>query len=158
MDEVVSYIKYDPRKEGVRVEFSIQCHTVPMSPFACGTCARHTRLPASMKCAPPGVVCLELFCIGELDTVEDQPGILSVALQGLQSKAGARLRTPLPLCEVGCVPPLTAVPIVLHEMNLVELGDIFFEDFGKSKSVRSFKGNDNGPKVAGSGGPRCVLR
>lgn len=153
--QIVSRIRYGPRKEGVDTEFAIQYPGVdePFPFWDMRTPDPFARIDG--QCAP-GEVCLELFYFGDFDAVKDQSSFLLVVRQSLQSKAGVRLRTPLPLREAGCMYPLIAAPIVLHEMDAMELGDIFFEDFGKVESARPLKRNSDGAEVAGSGGLGCA--
>ncbi|KAG5477912.1 hypothetical protein LSCM4_05304 [Leishmania orientalis] len=155
--QIVSHGKHGPRKEGVDREFAVRCSGVDES-FPLWD----MRTPDPLTCidgqCSPGEVHLELFYFGEFDAVKDQAGFLVVMRQSLQSKAGVRLRRLLPLRKAGCMYPLIAVPIVLHEMDAMVLGDVVFEDFGKVESARPFKRTDDGAKVAGSGGPGCTTQ
>lgn len=63
----------------------------------------------------------------------------------LESKAGIRLRTPLRPREAGCMYPLVACAIIVHEMDAMELGNLFFEDFGTAPSALHH--NNNSSKV-----------
>ncbi|KAG5492992.1 hypothetical protein JKF63_01573 [Porcisia hertigi] len=151
---IFSRVGHGPRRAGIDREFAIHCPGVD-EPFPLWDV--RTPDPFSHvdgRCSP-GEVCLELFYFGEFNVVKDQAAFLLLVQQSLQSKAGVRLRTPLPLREAGCMYPLIAVPIVLHEMDARELGDIIFEDFGKVESSRPLKGNSDGVNVSGSWGPGC---
>lgn len=153
--QIVSRVQYGPRKEGVDTEFAIQSPGVD-APFPFWDMRTPDPFAGIDGQCAPGEVCLELFYFGDFDAVKDQSGFLLVVRQILQSKAGVRLRTPLPLREAGCLYPLIAVPIVLHEMDAMELGDILFENFGRVEAARPLKGNTDGAEVAGSGGLGCA--
>ncbi|GET88865.1 hypothetical protein, unknown function [Leishmania tarentolae] len=153
--QIISRVKYGPRKEGVDTEFAVEYPGIA-EPFPFWDMRTPDPLARIDGQCTPGEVCLELFYFGEFDAVKDQSEFLLVVRESLQSKAGVRLRTPLPLREAGCMYPLIAVPIVLHEMDAMELGGILFEDFGKVESFRPLKGNDDSGKVAGRGGLGCA--
>lgn len=153
--QIVSNVRYGPRKENVDAEYAINYPGVeepfPFWDMRTPDVFSHLEVQCS-----PGEVCVELFYFGEFDAVKDPASFLTLVRQSLQSKAGVRLRTPLPLREAGCMYPLIACPIVLHEMDAMELGTLFFEDFGKSSAKRPVMGADDGAKVAGAGGGGCA--
>ncbi|KAK7195771.1 hypothetical protein NESM_000507700 [Novymonas esmeraldas] len=154
--QIVSRVRYGPRKSGVDAAFAVQYPGVEEAFPFWDMRAPDPFTRIDTLCSP-GEVCLELFYFGEFEAVTDHAGFLTVVRQSLQSKAGVRLRTPLPLREAGCMYPLIAVPVVLHEMDAMELGDVFFEDFGKGGAALPVKGADDGARVAGSGAvPGCA--
>ena len=64
-------------------------------------------------------------------------------LQSVLESKGIRLRTPFRPREAGCMYPLVACAIIVHEMDAMELGNLFFEDFGKAPSALQHNGNNN---------------
>jgi hypothetical protein len=146
--QILSNVRYGPRKEDVDSQYAITYPGVeepfPFWDMRTPDIFNHLEVQCS-----PGEVCVELFYFGEFAAVKDHASFLALARQSLESKAGVRPRTPLPLREAGCMYPLIAVPVVLHEMDAMELGSIFFEDFGKAEVKRPVMGRNDGVTVAG---------
>lgn len=153
--QILSNVRYGLRKEGVDSTYAITYPGVeqPFPFWDMRTPDAFSHLEA--QCSP-GEVCLELFFFGEFAAVKDQASFLALVRQSLESKAGVRPRTPFPLREAGCMYPLIACPIVVHEMDAMELGNIFFEDFGKVNVKRPVMKKDDGAAVAGNGNGGCA--
>jgi hypothetical protein len=75
-------------------------------------------------------VCFELFFFGEFTMVTDHSKFFALTRRMLEVKAGVNARTPLPMREAGCMYPLIAVPVVMTEMEGMNLGLLLFDDFG----------------------------
>lgn len=149
--QIFQYVEYGLRKEGVDGEFAI---VYPgFEPFAFWDMRTPDPFESSLDhLCEPGEVCLELFYFGEFAAIKDDTDFRALVRQSLESKVGVRLRTPAPVREAGCMYPLVAVPVVLHEMDAQELGDRFFEEFGTCKGVVPPQRGANDGAVAGGGG------
>lgn len=148
--QIFASIRYGMRKEGVDTEFAINYPGVEPFPFwdmRTPDAIAHRGYPCH-----PGEVCLELFYFGEFSAIKDKTRFLALAKHSLESKAGVRVTTPGAVREAGCMYPLVAVLIVLHEVDAMALGNRIFEDFGKSSGglMKSRTSADAG--VAGNGG------
>eukprot|EP00796_Vickermania_ingenoplastis_P004346 gene4346-3160_t len=127
-------VLYGLRKEGVDEEF--QLHYPGMDPLPFWDMRTPDAYYNYERECELNEICLELFYFGEFKAVKDKQKLLALVHQSIDSKAGVRVRTPLPLREAGCMYPLIAVPIVLSEVDAMVLGDRFFEDFGKRRDTR----------------------
>lgn len=148
--QIFANIEYGLRREGVDTEFAIDYPGLEVFPFW----DMRTPDPFSAtldKLCQPGEVCLELFYFGEYAAIRDQHKFLALVRQSLESKVGVRLATPAPIREAGCMYPLVAVPVVLHELDAMELGNKFFEDFGKRKGIPPLRRDSGDGSVAGRG-------
>jgi hypothetical protein len=93
-------------------------------------------------------VCLELFFFGEFKLL-DSSKFLSLTRQILERKLGLKVRTPKMVREAGCMYPLVAVPIVVTELEGLELGRALLEDFGTAPASQFQQQHEQGAAVAG---------
>ncbi|EPY36207.1 hypothetical protein AGDE_07029 [Angomonas deanei] len=144
--QIFSNVQYGQRKEGVDVKFAIPYPGVEPFPFW------DMRTPDVLHNRDykvgAGQVCMELFFFGEFNVVKNQQQFLQLVTQVLVQRAGVQPQTPLPIREAGCMYPLIAVPVVLSELDAMELGDIFFENFGEVQSRVPIRGA-NDANIAG---------
>ncbi|KPA79018.1 hypothetical protein ABB37_05557 [Leptomonas pyrrhocoris] len=152
--QILANVHYGPRKEGVDSDYAITYPGVeepfPFWDMRTPDVFSHLEVQCS-----PGELCVELFYFGEFAAVKDPESFLALVRQSLESKAGVRPRTPLPLREAGCMYPLIACPVVLHEMDAMELGDIFFEEFGKVSVKRPVMNTNDDAAAVGGGLVGC---
>ncbi|EPY31541.1 hypothetical protein STCU_03404 [Strigomonas culicis] len=143
-------VRYGPRKEGVDQMFAIPYPGV--EPFAFWDMRPPDVFTSAQQPCSPGEVVMELFYFGEFSIIKDHQKFLALVKQSVETKVGVRVQTPLPMREAGCMYPLVACPVILSELDAMELGDVFFEDFGKMRTGPMLTRNPNDANVAGNGG------
>lgn len=149
--KIFARVEYGLRKVGI--DQALAVHYPGLEPFAFWDIRPpDTLYYSTANLCQTGELCLELFFFGEFAAIKDPEKFKALAKQTIESKAGVRLQTPLPLREAGCMYPLVSCPVVLHEMDAIELGKIVFEDFGKKRSEPLQMRGPNDVNVAGSGG------
>jgi hypothetical protein len=93
-------------------------------------------------------VCFELFFFGEFKMIRDHEAFKALVARVLELNGGIKARLPLPIREAGCMYPLIAVPIVITELEGMELGAMLFDDFGTA--LPASKVSEKGSVAAGS--------
>lgn len=149
--QIVLRVRYGARRVGVDEKFGITYPGIK-EPFPFWDMRTPDPFTDANHLCSPGEVCLELFYFGEFEALKNHETFLTLVQHTIESKAGVRLRMPGGIREAGCMYPLIACQIILHEMDAMELGQTFFEDFGKTKSAVPSVGPSDGTAVAGSGG------
>lgn len=154
--QIFDKVMYGLRKVGVDEEFQLNYPGMDPLPFW------DMRVPDAYyhyeRECHVSEICLELFYFGEFQAVKDKNKLIALVHQTIDSKAGVRVRTPLPLREAGCMYPLIAVPIVLNEVDAMVLGDMFFEDFGKKRDSRTVGKGTRDAKAEGASAGPCAAQ
>ncbi|KAH9597080.1 hypothetical protein LSM04_002006 [Trypanosoma melophagium] len=134
--QIFYQVRHGVRREGCDKKFSIHYPGILESfPYW------DARLPdlihnQSIPCGV-GEICLELFYFGRFSAIDAPEKFLELVRQSLLEMCGIYVKTPLPMREAGCIYPLVACPIVLSELDAMELGDALFDDFGKDTPTRT---------------------
>lgn len=142
--------RYSLRKEGAEKEFQVEYPGA--EPFQYWD----MRLPEDEKhqsLCSLNEVAFELFFFGEFTLIGDHQKFLALVRRVLEVKAGVLAKTPLPIREAGCMYPLVAVPVVMTEMEGMNLGALLFDEFGTA--VPSSRAQQDGEAVAGKPSGGC---
>ncbi|ORC84605.1 uncharacterized protein TM35_000431730 [Trypanosoma theileri] len=139
--QIFSQARHGMRREGCDKKFSIHYPGISESfPYW------DARLPDMLhyQSIPCGIgeICLELFYFGEFSAIDAPEKFLTLVQQSLLELCGMNVKTPLPMREAGCIYPLVACPIVLSELDAMELGDTLFDDFGRVNTPTNGKNRE----------------
>lgn len=133
--QILANMRHGKRRKDAEHVFSVHYPGVadPFNLWDLRPCELNT-LSEKEQTLHPGELCVELFYFGEFSAITDKDKFSAIARHVLEAQAGVRVVRSFALREAGCIYPLVGLGLVLHEMDVRELGERVFEDFGEDVS------------------------